>query len=173
MMLLVTALTFAATGCGEQDPGVIGPRGLDAGLTAEGKKQAYADSVGSALQQLGTSQGPTYGRAVEAGNKRQLQVAALAWKQGLQQLKQANPPKDAAAAHEDLVAAVSELSSWNARITAAAPNKAQTKRLAKQASTGSASQQFEAAVCQLVEAGYEIIDPGACTPLANAEGPLG
>lgn len=171
LIALLTALLLA--GCGEGDPGAIGPTGIDGGLSAEGKRQEYTDGVGRALQQLGAAtQGPAFSRAVDGGNRRQLQAAALAWRQGGEQLKTLDPPKDAAEGHQALIAAVEALDAWNQRIVAAAPNKAMTKKLARQASASPASQQFEAAVCQLVDAGYEVIDPGACTPLADAEGPV-
>ena len=119
------------------------------------------------------TQGPAFARAVDSGNRRQLQVATLAWQQGGAQLKGLNPPKDAVEGHKALLAAVTALDTWNKRIVAAAPNKAMTKRLARQAASSPASRQFEAAVCQLVDAGDEVIDPGACTPLADAAGPVG
>ncbi len=167
--------TFAAlllAGCGESDPGPSAVGG--GGLSPEGQRQDYVDGVTRALGQLGSAtQGPEFARAVDGGNRKQLQIAALAWQQGGAQLKGLNPPKDAVAGHKALVAAVTALDQWNQRIVAAAPNKAMTKKLARQAGASPASQQFEAAVCQLVDAGYEVVDPGACTPLADAEGPLG
>lgn len=170
--LLAAALVLA--GCGERDPGVIGPAGVDGGLSPEGQRQEYVEGVGRSLMLLGqATQGESFAKAVNAGNKRQLQQAALAWRQGAQQLKSVNPPKDAVEGHKALVAAVDKLDAWNKRIVKAAPNKTRTKKLARQASNSPASQQFEAAVCQIVDAGYEVIDPGACTPLANAEGPVG
>jgi hypothetical protein len=173
LVLLATAAMLLA-GCGEGDPGAIGPNGIDGGLSAEGKRQEYVDGVTRALGQLGSATNNAgYGRAVDTGNKRQLQGAALAWRQGGQELKTLNPPKDAVEGHKALIAAVEALDAWNQRIVKAAPNKAATKKLARQAGNSAASQQFEAAVCMLVDAGYEVIDPGACTPLADAAGPAG
>ena len=172
LLALVAVLLLA--GCGEEDPGALGPRGLDGGLSPEGQRQEYRDGVERALGQLGAAtQGATFAKAVDGGNRRQLQAAALAWQQGGQQLKGLNPPEDAVEGHKALIAAVEALDAWNQRIVRAAPNKAQTKKLARQAQTSPASQQFEAAVCMLVDAGYEVIDPGACTPLADAGGPVG
>lgn len=171
--LLVLACAVLLLGCGD-DPSAIGPAGIDGGLSPEGRRQEYTDGVGRALAQLGSAtQGAGFAKAVEGGNRRQLQAAALAWRQGGEQLRGLDPPKDAAAAHAKLVSAVEGLDSWNQRIVRAAPNKASTRRLARQAVRSPASQQFEAAVCELVDAGYEVIDPGACTPLADAEGPVG
>jgi hypothetical protein len=172
LVALVAVLLLA--GCGESDPGAIGPNGIDGGLSAEGKRADYVDGVSRALNQLGSAtNNPTYGRAVDGGNRRQLQAAALAWRQGGEELKQLDPPKDAVPGHKALIAAVEALDAWNQRIVAAAPNKAATKKLAKQAGASPASKQFEAAVCMLVDEGYEVIDPGACTPLADASGPAG
>jgi hypothetical protein len=171
-ILLALAAALLLAGCGEGDPGALGPSGVDGGLSAEGKRQEYVDGVSRALGQLGSAtQGPAFAKAVDGGNRRQLQAAALAWRQGGEQLKGLNPPKDAAEGHAALIAAVEALDAWNQRIVRAAPNKAATKKLARQAGSSPASQQFEAAVCQLVDAGYEVVDPGACTPLANAAGP--
>lgn len=171
--LIVLAGALLLLGCGD-DPSVIGPSGIDGGLSPEGRRQEYTDGVGRALAQLGSAtQGPAFAKAVDGGNRRQLQTAALAWRQGGEQLRGLDPPKDAAAAHGKLVSAVEGLDAWNQRIVRAAPNKASTRRLARQAVRSPASQQFEAAVCELVDAGYEVVDPGACTPLADAEGPLG
>ncbi len=174
-LLRAALATFAAlllAGCGESDPGPTAVGG--GGLSEEGQRQEYVDGVSRALGQLGSAtQGPAFAKAVEGGNRKQLQVAALAWQQGGAQLKGLNPPKDAVEGHKALVAAVTALDQWNQRIVAAAPNKAMTKRLARQAGASPASRQFEAAVCQIVDAGYEVIDPGACTPLADAEGPVG
>lgn len=169
MLATITALLLA--GCGEGDPG---PRTVGGDLSPEGQRQDYVDGVSRALGQLGSAtQGEAFARAVNSGNRRQLQVAALAWQQGGAQLQGLNPPKDAVEGHKALVASVEGLDAWNQRIVSAAPNKAKTKQLARQAGNSPASQQFEAAVCQLVDAGYDVIDPAACTPLANAEGPLG
>ena len=173
-LLAIAAAALLAAGCGEGDPGALGPSGVDGGLSPEGQRQDYIDGVSRALGQLGAAtQGETFARAVDGGNRRQLQAAALAWRQGGEQLKQLSPPKDAVQAHTNLVRAVEGLDAWNQRIIRAAPNKANTKKVARQAAASPASQQFEAAVCQLVDAGYEVIDPGACTPLADAEGPVG
>lgn len=169
--VLVAALLV--TGCGESDPGSIGPMGVDGGLSNEGQRQEYIDGVGRALQQLGSSQGDGFSKAIDSGNTRQLQAAAIAWDQGGEQLQGLDPPKDAAAAHTQLVKAVEALSTWNQRIAKAAPNKALTRKLGKQASASPASKQFEAAVCGIVDAGYEVIDPAACSPLTNADGPAG
>jgi hypothetical protein len=169
MVLAVLATTVvAASGCAEQDPG---PQSLSGQVSAEQQRQDYVDGVGRALGQLGSSQGPTFAKAVDTGNKRQLQAAAIAWRQGLQQLKSLSPPADAVTGHNQLLTAVESLDSWNQRIVNAAPNKRRTQQLAKQATASPASQQFEGAVCALVDAGYEVVDPGACTPLANAAGP--
>lgn len=169
--VLVAAVLLA--GCGEADPGAIGPTGVDGGLSGEGQRQEYIDGVGRALQQLGSAQGQGFAKAIDAGNTRQLQAAAIAWDQGGEQLQGLDPPKDAVGAHTQLVKAVEGLSVWNQRIAKAAPNKALTRKLGKQASASPASQSFEAAVCGIVDAGYEVIDPAACSPLTNAEGPVG
>ncbi|MCB0877810.1 MAG: hypothetical protein KDC46_02365 [Thermoleophilia bacterium] len=170
LLVVLLALVLVA-GCGESDPGAIGPSGVDGGVSSEQAKEDYVTGVNSALQQLGTAQGQSFGAAVTKGNKRQLQASAIAWRQGVQQLKGLNPPKEAVPAHTKLVEAVSQLDTWNQRIANAAPNKKRTQTLAKQASGSAASRNFEAAVCELVDAGFEVIDPGACTPLANAAGP--
>lgn len=174
LLLALAASTLLLAGCGEGDPGALGPAGVDGGLSPEGQRQEYVDGVSRALGQLGSAtQGPGFARAVDGGNRRQLQAAALAWRQGGEQLKTLNPPKDAAEGHAALIKAVEDLDAWNQRIVRAAPNKAMTKKLARQAAASPASKQFEAAVCMLVDNGYEVIDPGACTPLADAAGPVG
>ncbi len=171
-LALASTVALLLAGCGANDPGPTTLGG--GGLSPEGQRQEYVDGVSRALSQLGSAtQGEAFTRAVDTGNRRQLQVAALAWRQGGAQLKGLSPPKDAVEGHKALVAAVEGLDTWNRRIVNAAPNKAVTKRLAQRASASAASQQFEKAVCELVDAGYEVIDPGACTPLANAEGPVG
>ncbi|MCW2927710.1 MAG: hypothetical protein JWM86_1678 [Thermoleophilia bacterium] len=170
--LLVAAALLA--GCGESDPGAIGPAGVDGGVSSEQQRQDYVEGVQRALDQLGSAtQGPEFAKAVDAGNGRLLKASAIAWQQGGAQLKQLSPPKEAVEGHTALVKAVDGLNVWNQRIVAAAPNKAMTKKLARQASASAASQSFEAAVCQLVDAGYEVVDSGACSPLENASGPVG
>ena len=161
------------TGCGESDPGALGPSGVDGSLSPEGQKQVYVDGVSRALDQLGSTQGAGFAKAVDGGNKQLLQTAALAWRQGGDQLKSLDPPKGAADEHQALIKAVDALDTWNKRLVAAAPNKASTRKIAKAASNSPASRQFEAAVCALNDAGYEVVDPGACTPLSNAAGPVG
>lgn len=173
LLLALVATALFGAGCGDSDPGALGPQGVDGGLSSEGKKQEYVQGVSRALAQLATSQnGKGYAQAVNTGSKRQLQIAALAWQQGGAQLKQLDPPADAVAAHEQLIAAVGALSTWNTKIVAAAPNKARTKQLAKQAAVSPASQAYEASVCKLVDAGYEVIDPTACSPLDAASSPV-
>lgn len=173
LALLVLSAALVLTGCGEKDPGAIGPTGVDGGLSSEGQAQEYVDGVGRALEQLGAAQGPGFGKAIDSGNGKQLQEAAISWRQGVEQLRGLNPPKEAVGPHKQLVGAVTELGKWNDRIAKAAPNKAVTRRLAKQASASPASRQFEAAVCGINDAGFGVVDPGACTPLADAEGPAG
>lgn len=167
------AVVLVLAGCGEQDPGALGPTGVDGGLSVEGQRQEYVEGVGRALQQLGMAQGQGFAKAIDAGNARQLQQASIAWRQGAEQLKQLDPPKDVVGPHKQLVEAVDELATWNDRIAKAAPNKTLTRKLGKQASASPASRSFEAAVCGIVNEGYDVIDPGACTPLANAAGPAG
>lgn len=169
-MLAACAVAMVlAAGCGEQDPG---PQSLGAQVSAEQQKQDYVDGVSRALGQLTSATfTPQFANAVSKGNKRQLQAAALGWRQGMQQLKSLNPPADAVEGHNQLVTAVESLDNWNQRIVNAAPNKKRTQALAKQAGNSPANRQYEAAVCTLVDAGYEVVDPGACTPLANAAGP--
>lgn len=171
-LIIMVAAAIVLSGCGEKDPGALGPSGVGGGLSQEGKAEEYTDGVGRALQQLGSSQGESFGKAIESGNSRQLQAANIAWNQGLEQLRQIDPPKEALGAHKQLVASVEALAKWNERIAKAAPNKALTRKLGRQASASPASKQFEAAVCAVVDAGYEVIDSGACTPLANADGPV-
>lgn len=171
--LAVALLSLVVAGCGETDPGVIGPSGVDGALSPEGQRQAYVDGVGRALDQLGTAtQGPAFAAAVDKGNRRQLQAASIAWRQGGEQLKTLDPPKDAVAAHTALIKAVEQLDTWNGRVTAAAPNKAMTRKLARQAAGSPASQLFEQSVCDLVDLGYDVVDPGACSPLQDAS-PVG
>jgi hypothetical protein len=169
--LLVIGLVVAlVAGCGDQDPG---PMSLQQQLSADQQRQDYVDGVGRALGQLGSAQGPTFAQSVDNGNKRELQAAAIAWRQGMQQLKSLSPPPEAAEGHRALLNAVEALDSWNERIVNAAPNRNRTQALARQAAESPASRLFERAVCQLVDEGYEVVDPGACTPMSNAAGPAG
>jgi hypothetical protein len=174
-LVLLAMATMVLAACGGSDPNALGP-GVGGELSAEGQRQEYVDGVSRAMSQLGSAtQGPAFAKAVDTGNKRQLQVAALAWRQGMQQLKSLAPPADAAAGHKNLVAAVQALDTWNQRIVTAAPNKRRTMALATQAGSSPASKQFEAAVCELVDAGYEVVDPGACGVFQDAveAGPAG
>jgi len=173
LVLVVGAMLLAA--CGEGDPGAIGPSGVDGGLSPEGARQEYVDGVIGALAQLSqATQGPAYAKSVDTGNKQQLQVAALAWQQGGQQLKQLSPPKAAVKGHKALVAAVDSLNVWNQKVVAAAPNKKRTQQVATTAANSPASQNFGAAICMLVQAGYDVVDPGECgSPLDSASSPVG
>lgn len=173
-LVLAAVATLLLAGCGDSDPGAVGPTGVDGGISAEGQRQEYVDGVQRALAQLGSAtQNQGFARAVDKGDRRQLQAAAIAWRQGMQQLKALNPPEQAVPGHNRLLSAVEALDSWNQRIVNAAPNAKRTKALARQASDSPASRSFEASVCALVDAGFEVVDPGACTPLANADGPVG
>lgn len=173
-LALAAMAALLLAGCGDSDPGALGPAGVDGGLSAEGQRQEYVEGVSRALGQLGAAtQNQGFARAVDTANKRQLQSAAIAWRQGMEQLKGLNPPEQAVEGHNQLLTAVEGLDSWNQRIVNAAPNKKRTRALARQATNSPASRSFEAAVCTLVDAGYEVVDPGACTPLANAAGPVG
>jgi hypothetical protein len=171
--LAVAAMVFVA-GCDNGDPGALGAMGVD-GLSNEQAKQDYTDGVGRALQQLGSAQGQGFGKAVDTGNKKQLQAAAIAWQQGLEQLKQVDPPKDVVAQHVALVKAVETLDVWNKRVAKAAPNKFMTRKLGKQASASPASKAFAGSICDIVDAGYDVVDSSACTPLAaeDAQNPAG
>ena len=166
--LLLGAALLLLGGCSNGDPGALGPNSVDGGLSPEGQKQEYVDGVSRALAQLGKAQDDSFGKAVDTGNRKGLQAAALDWKQGGQQLKQLNPPKDAADAHAKLIAAVDQLAVWNARLVAAAPNKAQTRKIAKQAAMSAPSAAYGDAVCALLDKGYSVVESSACTPLSDA-----
>lgn len=171
--LLVAAAVLVA-GCDNGDPGAMGAMGVD-GLSNEQAKQDYTDGVGRALQQLGSAQGEAFGKAVETGNKKQLQASSIAWEQGLEQLRQVDPPKDVVGQHTALVKAVETLNVWNKRIAANAPNKFKTRKLGKQAAASPASDAFGGVLCDIVDVGYDVIDSAACTPLADeaAQSPMG
>ena len=79
------------------------------------------------------AQGPQWGRAIQGGNKRQLQVAAIGWQEGVETLRSLNPPKDATGPHRRLVAATQGLAKWNTRLVAAAPDKKRVAAVARQA----------------------------------------
>lgn len=170
--MVAAILVVTVAGCGNNDPG---PQSLDGQVSLEQQRQDYVEGVGRALAQLGSAQGPTYARSVDSANKRQLQTAALAWQQGLEQLKSLSPPEDAVSGHKELVSAVEALHSWNMRVVNAAPNKKRTQAVARKAATSPASQQFEQAICTLIDAGYEVVDPGACSVFdeATKAGPAG
>ena len=167
-MVVALAAALLVAGCGDADPGALGPVGVDGGLSPEGQRQQYVQGVGDALAQLGAAMGPSFSQAVDGGNRRQLQAASLAWQQGSQQLQSIDPPEAAVADHLALVKAVKALDAWNKRIVAAAPNKTATKRLATQASRSPASAQFGTAICKLVEDGFSVTDESACGAYADA-----
>jgi hypothetical protein len=172
LAVLATMAALLLAGCGN-DSAALGPTGGLDSLSPEGQRQDYVDGVVRALQQLGTAtQGATFAKAVNTGNAKQLRAAALAWRQGGEQLKSLDPPKDAVEGHTALVKAVEGLDQWNQRIVRAAPNKAMTKKLSTQAPASQASHQFEPALCTLVDAGFDVLpDSSACQPLSDASAP--
>ena len=174
VVALLVAASVLVAGCDNGDPGAMGAMGVD-GLSNEQTKQDYTDGVGRALVQLGSAQGQAFGKAVETANKKQLQASAIAWEQGLEQLKQVDPPKDVVGQHTALVKAVETLNVWNKRLATAAPNKAKTRKLGQQASASPASNAFGAAICDIVDVGYDVVDSSACTPMADeaAQSPMG
>ncbi|MCW2925031.1 MAG: hypothetical protein JWM98_2435 [Thermoleophilia bacterium] len=174
-LILALAAALLVAGCGQGDPGAIGPTGVDGGLSPEGKRQDYVDGVTRALGQLSqATQTPTYAKSVESGNKKSLQLSMYAWRQGGEQLKGLDPPKDAVPGHTALIKAVEGLDAWNQRLVKAAPNKFLTKKLARQAADSAASRQYGDAICTLVAAGYDVVDADACgTGLDAASPPAG
>jgi hypothetical protein len=170
-VLVIAAMLVAA--CGERDPGALGPTGIDGGVSQQSRKQDYLDGVQRALGQFAPTLGPDFARAAGAANRRQLQVVALRWDEGVATLKQLDPPADAVGAHKRLLAASEARAAWNARIIAAAPNKKRVLGLTRQAERGSDSKAFEDAICELVDLGYPVVEDDACSPLNEAGGPGG
>lgn len=172
--LAMMCIALFVAGCG--DANVI-PGGANAlSGSPELEKQSYAEGVNRALQQLGSAQAPdSFGKAVDTGNKRQLQASAIAWDQGVASLQQLDPPDDAVAANTKLLKAVQGLATWNKRLIAAAPNKQRVQALARQAAASPDSKAYGAAACELQGLGYNIGLAEACgggSPLDSAGGPV-
>lgn len=169
LVLLAGALGLSA--CGEDDPGALGATGLKQ-TSASAQRQDYVEGVDRALSRLGVAQGPSFSRAIASGERRQLEMSALAWDEGVQMLRQLDPPEEAVAQHRALVASTQALAGWNRRMVGVAPDRKKVAWVAKQASMSPQSAAYEKSVCGLVEVGYDVVPPELCGPMSEAEGPV-
>lgn len=169
-VVLLTAVAVAA--CGEQDPG---PRaaGLGTGPSDEQKKIEYQDAMERMRAEVENPSAPPLEQSIATANRNQLLDAARRWDQAVAIGKSVTPPKDIAAAHKDLVAAMEGLGRWNRQIAQAAPNKPNTKKVARRARKSPEAKQFQAAVEALEAAGYTTFVSATDDPMAEASAEAG
>lgn len=170
-LLVMSAIvgSLALAGCG--DSGSAGPYagGRTSSLSAEQQKQDYAAALERMMVSMEDENAPPVERSIQTANRKELLANTLRWDQALATLEGADPPKDAKPAHDKLVQAMRDLSAWNQRIAKAAPNKARTRRIAKQALNSPAAASYGEALAQLEALGYL----PAGEPLEGASPPVG
>jgi hypothetical protein len=166
---VLVAMCLALSGCGGNE-GSAGPYkgGLDARQAEQDAKNEYAKTFGRMLATMEDPQAPPVEKSINMARRNDLIANARRWDAALAVIQSATPPKDAKAAHDQLVKAMTELSDWNQRIAAAAPSRAKTRRVAKQARNSAAAKQFAEAVVKLEQLGYG----GSEQPLDEAGSPV-
>lgn len=169
VLALVVAAAVGA-GCGDQ--GAAGSRGNLDRPSKEQQRQDYVDSLGRMQAVIEDPNAEPFQRSIDRGKKRELLAAAARWDQATAVAEGAQPPRDVAGVHRDLVKAMRGLGDWNRRIAAAAPNRSRTRRIARQAQNSPEAKAFDAALSKLEAAGY--LEPaGGATPLDQAGSPAG
>ena len=171
-VLLVMAIALLAAGCGE-DEGQLANVPVGGKASAEQQKQSYEESMDRMRSQLEDANAPALERSIAAGNKRQLEGAALRWDSATATVASIDPPADIASAHRDLVKAMKGLGDWNRKIAAGAPNKSRTRRLARQAQASKDAAAFQAAITKIEARGYHVMsEPDSSDPLGDAGSPV-
>ena len=169
IVLLLAAAMVIGSGCGGRE-GSAGPYkgGLDKRADEQQVKSRYAESFGRMFATIEDAQAPPVQMSINTANRTQLISNAERWDKAIAVISAATPPKDAKAAHEQLVQSMEELSEWNRRIADAAPNRSQTKKLARQAKKSSSAKHFGEAVDKLTTLGY---GPSSDEPLSDVGSP--
>ena len=164
MLLMVAAAALVSSGCAATnggEPPDVGNGGL--GSVEKDKQQnaklAYEDSMERMILALDDEEGPPLDQSISAGDKQALTLAAQRWDAAVNLAAGTKPPKDITKEHANLVKAMKDLSKWNHRIANAAPNKARTKRAAKQAQKSKAAKDYGAAIAALQAKDYQIGPP--------------
>jgi hypothetical protein len=165
LTIAVIALTCAA--CGENDPGAIGATGLSE-VSKEQQRQDYQGAMLAMTDALEDPSAMPMEQAINTGNRKELQDAARRWDQATAVVISIEAPENVVSFHEKLGKAMQDLGDWNRRIAAAAPNKAATRRLGRQARESDAARRYNEALGAIQGAGYEMIPED---PLDSAGAP--
>lgn len=155
--LLLVALLTLLSGCGRQDPAIVGTTKLGSleQDRLEQQKLAYQERMSSAVERLEDPDAMPLQRAVNTANGAELRAAAQRWNASLQMMRTAQPPQEVADIHVQLVEAMQKLSRWNQRIAKAAPRGASaTKSVARQARASAEAKQWGEALDALAAKGY-------------------
>lgn len=175
-VLACAALIGAGCESGGEPPNSSVPR-YGGGQSQEQLKIEYQQSMEQMRSQLENPDAPPLDRSIEIGDQQQLEQAAMRWDTATALAASIEPPKDIAADHKRLVAAMKALGDWNRKIAAAAPNKALTRKLGKQAQASAAATAFTEAVNRIEAKGYNVMTApqGAESdePLPGASDPNG
>jgi hypothetical protein len=170
MALCVLLAGMGAAACGD-DQGPGGP-GVDASTSDAQSKENYEQAMDQMRAQLENPQAPPPQMSINKGNRNQLLDLAQRWDAATATVKSITPPDDIKAEHADLVKAMEQLGNWNRRIAAAAPNKARTRKLGKQAKNSAASKAFGEAVRAIEAKGYHVMTAPEDDSLEDAGSPV-
>lgn len=171
LIALLMATALVSTGCSRGEPSDPNSLFGESGVSADQAKQDYAEGMDQVQQVLNAPDEPPLGQIVAGGKKQALNAYALRWDQATKMASQISPPKDVAAEHRQLVAAMTQIGKYNHQIAAAAPKIGKVKRLAKNAQNSAASKQFGAALDAISRKGY-LTDPKASQGGLDGSGTL-
>lgn len=156
-MVFLVALLAVLSGCGRQDPAVVGTTKLGSleQDRLEQQKLTYQERMSEAVTRLENPDAMPLQRAVNTANGPELRAAAQRWDASLQVMRTAEPPREVADIHGQLVQAMQNLSRWNHRIANAAPRGASaTKAVARRARASPAAKRWGQALDALASKGY-------------------
>lgn len=172
-LLTVASFVLVASSCGGEPPDSGGNR-LDPNTgSPEMQHERYDQEMVRVRALVEDPDAPPIDRSVNQGARRELLAMALRWDRATATVKSIDPPKDIAKDHAKLVRAMENLGKWNRRIAAAAPDRAQTRRLFKQARASADSTAFGEAVRAIEKRGYHVMTEPEASPLDGAGSPGG
>lgn len=172
--LVVACAVLALAACGKDPASIDGLTSGGGGTTSpEMLRQQYDEAMARVRSTMEDPKAPPFAESVAAGNKQQLLAAAVRWDDATAILAGTTAPKDIAADHKRLLAAMTELGDWNRKMAKAAPNVQQVKQLFRQAQSSAASRTFGEATAAIEAKGYHVQSDPNTTPLDSASSPAG
>lgn len=173
LILLPSGVVSAACSTGGGDAAGPGGGSLIPAKSADQQKAEYMQSFGAMQAALEDPSAPPTDTAIKQGNKTALISSSQRWDGAIAALSSITPPADIKIPHEQLIAAMKELSKANFAMASAAPNARRVQAIYKKALNSAASKAYGDALQKIQDAGYPVLDQpstsaGTADPLGSA-----